>query len=107
MAKKEWKAPFTKDGSLLHYCDSYYNQNEIIWKDSNYTFDAVLEFNGYQRGRSAAYFMFKHKETGATYSMFLTDMDDLLKHSIIAMGMIGSRWGVVKRGSNYGIQARR
>lgn len=106
VAKKEWKAPFSTDGSLYHYCSAWDEQNGIEWKDSSYIFDAVLEFDGYCRGRSAAYFIFKNKHTGARYPMFLTDIEDMLKFKIIAMGQTGGRWGVVKRGANYGIQSR-
>ncbi len=105
MKKKEWKVPFSSDGSLFHYCSAKEeNSPGVQWRDSEIVFDAVLHFQGYCRGRSAAYFMFKNKATQATYPMFLTDMEDILKNRIIALGMIGGRWKAVKRGSNYGIK---
>jgi hypothetical protein len=107
MSKKpSYQIPFMADGSVPHYYAGYGVQNNVTWRDPTYTFDGVLEFQGYERGRSAAYFIFKNKETGAKYTMFLTDMEEILKHRIIAMGMIGGRWGFIKRGGNYGIQFR-
>jgi hypothetical protein len=104
--KKNYQIPFLPDGSVPHYYGGYGQQNGVEWKDPEFTFDGVLVFEGYSRGRSAAYFNFRNRDTGAQYSMFLTDMEDILKHRIIALGMIGGRWGFVKRGGNYGIQFR-
>jgi hypothetical protein len=99
--KKTYKIPFMPDGSVPHYADSHMTSYE--WKEADYSFDGILIFQRCVRGRSAAYFLFKNKETNAMYSMFLTDMEEILSKRIIAMGMIGGRWKFVKRGSNYGI----
>lgn len=71
-----------------------------------------LEFHGMGRGRSAAYAILtvgkaSNLRFSIRYSMFLTDLDDVLQHE----GIVDGKWcppcGVaipVKRGQNFGIR---
>ena len=72
------------------------------WKD-NFEFDAHLAFVGMSRGRSAAYFHLRSAE-GNTYTMFMSDILDLLQRGRVIEGACYGRWTFVKKGSNYGVK---
>ncbi|GLO66231.1 hypothetical protein [Oceanobacillus kimchii] len=123
MAKKKILYPIVKE--TTYYDDSEWNTNRGVAgtpdrvKDSlisydgflgdnvelveNRVFKEVLTYDGYGRGRSSAVFYFKDS-TGATYQMFMTDMDDLLKHKSIMDQKISGEWTYQKRGKNFGIR---
>ena len=70
----------------------------------NAPFKAKLELVSYSRGRSAANFDLKD-EQGQEYSVFLTDMlDILLEHSIVKGWTEELTWSFCKRGTNYGLK---
>jgi hypothetical protein len=102
--------PFDKDGSLIRYAypQNYPQSPQIIWKD-NYIFKEVLTFEGFGRGRSAAYAVFRGQHS-QTYTMFVTDLSDLLSRgndshtNTIIKGTFWAEWTFCKRGSNYGIK---
>lgn len=74
------------------------------WCD-NIPFEAVLVFDGYSRGRSAAHTSWQNKETGAKYTMFLTHFDSLMRSQILTYGETPKLlWDFVKYGQNYGIK---
>ena len=97
-----YKIPFSKNGQL-QYADSYVEKftEGFRWVD-NYTFEAVLTYVGYSRGRSAA--GFKFKDNSYEYYMFMTDMDDVLKNKTLYKGRVSGKWTFIKRGMNYGIK---
>jgi hypothetical protein len=70
----------------------------------NEPFRAVMEFVGMSRGRSAANFDLKD-EHGIPYTMFMTDVLDLMKRHSIKKGKTDRlEWAFCKRGQNYGVK---
>jgi hypothetical protein len=65
-------------------------------------FDAVLKFTCFSRGRSAAHALM-HSETGARYTVFLTDLSEMIK-DLRWCGGIAARFIPCKRGQNYGVR---
>jgi hypothetical protein len=99
--KKEIQIPFGKDGNPLVYArEGQYNLEKWV---PNYTFDDVLTIDGITRGRSAAQFNLSGSD-GRKYTMFMTDMFDVIKRADIHRGMIAGTWTFQKRGQNYGVR---
>lgn len=86
-------------GSLEYYP---FNDTNLEWV-KNKVFEETLEYIGYSRGRSSATFQFKDS-TGADYSIFMKDMNDLLMTKDIINGEIKGFWTYCKRGKNFGIR---
>lgn len=113
MAKpKTWQAPYGPKGDLQHYpertwrgcrAEGTFEMIEPDWRDPA-PFRAVLVYEGYARGRSAAYFLWKHYTRGTRYPMFLTDLDDILSSRTIPKQGVHATWIECKRGQNYGIR---
>lgn len=100
MSKRgEYEIPVDKDGNQLHYPDSW-GANGCAWRQ-NEEFEDTLTYQGYRRGRSAAYFEFRRK-SGAKVTMFLKDFESAIPKMV--RGKIGGRWTFCKRGANYGVQ---
>lgn len=108
------KVPFDFRGNLMHYSYDWQNLDKTLtenpgygfayeWRD-NQPFQANLHLNTYQRGRSAAYFVWEETGTAKSFPMFLTDMLDMLQRATITRGIITGWWIVAKRGANYGIK---
>ena len=95
------QAPFKKDGGLWNFPPI--QKDNLVWEDIE-EWDAELKMVGYNRGRSAAFFLWVDIEDNTSYPMFLTDMSEAIQKSVIAHGTIDGRWTVVKRGQNYGIK---
>jgi hypothetical protein len=87
------------DGNQLHY-PSY---TEVNWVD-NFEFVDTLILQGYQRGCSAAFFALESETTGKKYTMFLSDMLDVIKCSSIDHGKVNGTWTFCKKGQNYGVR---
>lgn len=120
MAKpKKFLVPFTKQGALLHYADerehAWYRRNaeehdeplprwiaDIEWKE-NTPFYKTLYIDGHQRGRSAAYFIWKDTSNNE-FPMFMTDITDLIRGGRVEYGIVSGWWNVAKRGQNYGVR---
>ena len=112
-SKKSWKYPKKKNGSIPHYAasweirDGYYSMSEDMTP-----FKGKMRLDGYSRGRSAAYFDVKNDMTGAEYTIFLTDMMNILEKHSVQQGQIIHRggsdftlmWVPTKRGDNYGVK---
>lgn len=99
-------------GSIPHWADA--GHTKFNWSPCA-PFElpgGFLEFRGMGRGRSAAYAIFTVGKPGdmwaaIRYSMFLTDLDDVLQAEGIADGKWCPPCGVaipVKRGQNFGIR---
>lgn len=101
MAKKEITIPYDKNGNMLQWdYDTYYTfgrRNNSIWAD-------VLEYIGYGRGRSAAYFKWQSVFTKRIYYMFISDMNDVLLNTNMVDREVKGRFTYIKRGQNFGIQ---
>lgn len=89
-----YKIPFDAKGSQLHYPGS---SND--WRE-NSEFDTKLIYVGYQRGRSAAYFIFK-RPNGQQVTMFLKEFDSIASKMI--KGVLSGSFRFIKRGENYGV----
>jgi hypothetical protein len=99
-------------GDLQHYPTPWWTANlstgereyhEPEWRTPQ-PMRAVLVYEGYARGRSAAYFVWRHSITGTRYPMFMTDLDDMLRARTIPLQGVLATWIECKRGSNYGIR---
>lgn len=100
MSKRgEYEIPFDKDGNQLHHPESR-GANGCAWRP-NEVFEDTLTYQGYRRGRSAAYFEFARK-SGAKVTMFLKDFESAIPKMV--RGKIAGRWTFCKRGANYGVQ---
>lgn len=109
---KTWQAPYNGKGDLQHYPSTWWTANPGTgksdlhspeWRDPS-PFRAVLVYEGYARGRSAAYFMWRHQITGTRYPMFMTDLDEMLRTRTIPVQGVHATWIECKRGSNFGIR---
>lgn len=115
------EAPFTEDGSLMHFPENRQDYTNAVrlkvgygwevppvivgpdWRP-NVPFVATLRLASTRRGRSAAYFIWQD-EAGREFPMFISDMLALIQGgTIVANGVVTAHWIVTKRGANYGIR---
>lgn len=100
------KIPFD-GGSLMHYATNWYDgknttyDSGIKWRD-NFEWCASLQFLRFERGRSAAYAVFRDK-ANKEYPMFLTYFEEVLELLDIEHGHVKGNWTFYKRGMNYSI----
>lgn len=103
-------APF-RDGNLMEYAGRA-RPGEVgekwgypdEWRP-NEPVRMTLTLNTYERGRSAARFVWRDTE-GRKFPMFMVDVLALMKTKQgVQGGTVTDRWIVVKRGTNYGIAA--
>lgn len=95
------KAPYTKNGSLLHWVSSSHD----IWYPND-PFHAALQVFGMKSGYSAKYLMLRtpNSDDPRTFPMFVTDLADAVASiPLIEHGIMQGRWMVRKRGQNYGV----
>lgn len=92
--------PFVKrTGDQLSYVEGWYDrQGLVVWKE-NEIFEDVLEYDTFERGRSAAHMVFT-RSTGATVVVFLADFHDMIPH--MKCGKVKGKFAFCKRGANYG-----
>jgi hypothetical protein len=105
MPKKEpeWKLAYVDGKIQWWYAGRYYSPG-VELRD-NFEFEDVMRFDHYERGRSAAYMVFKSDKDGGMYHMFLKDFEDLLLYGGGLSGTaVWAKWTFVKRGQNYGIR---
>jgi hypothetical protein len=96
----EGKIPFDQHGNPVPFAP---NVDAVVWED-NKPFRAALEFQRFERGRSAAHAIYaKHDDPNWEVTMFLTDFEDVVKRDLIPSRLNG-RFIFVKRGQNYGIK---
>jgi hypothetical protein len=106
MTTPRWDAanpvvPVADDGSLHHFPQRRGGLNWQPWEPPT----GALTFEGFERGRSAAYAIFRSRD-GRTFPMFLSDLEKVL---LSEAGLIAGEtdpfatWTVRKRGQNYGI----
>lgn len=101
MSKSKFQVPYQPDGSVPHYPEPW-KHGELTWKDPE-PFEATLTLDGMSRGRSAANFDFT-SETGATFTVFMTDLVDMIRDRRWVEGRITATFVPCKRGQNYGIR---
>lgn len=115
MARKtDFKVPFDPHtGDLQTYPQTRYKFHpehkthepvEPVWKD-NHEFEAVMQFEGFERGRSAAHAILRDQKDMKQYTMFLTDLAELINYGFDKEGVTHTeKWTFVKRGQNYGVR---
>lgn len=103
--KKEIKFPFNKKG-LMHYSWYAYpilKDNDVLeWKDY-FEFEDILFIDDYHKGRSSVIINLKSTTDQKEYPIFLKDFWEILKNVNINDRLISGRWGMHKKGNNYGI----
>jgi hypothetical protein len=95
------KAPYTKNGSLLHWVPRDHN----VWYPND-PFHAALKVQGMKSGYSAKYLILSspNSEDTREFPMFVTDLADAVANiPEIRNGIMVARWIVRKRGANYGV----
>ncbi|MDF2506279.1 MAG: hypothetical protein K0Q52_138 [Microbacterium sp.] len=75
----------------------------IEWRP-NEPFEASLELDRLERGRSAARFWFVNQGDGTEYPFFGQGLVDMLSQVTLEHGMVRGTWIAVKRGANYGLE---
>jgi hypothetical protein len=108
--KKEWKVPLDDDGNLLHWArpesktgwGANYKQTGINWVEP-FEFQAYLQIDRLETGRTAKYVWWTDLQTGNQYPMFVADVIKLVKAGCQAGGKRNGLWRTVKRGQNFGI----
>lgn len=95
--KGDYQIPFDGAGNQLHYPESW---KEMVWRD-NTPFETTLTYDGYSRGRSAAYLGFKTTE-GKGVTVFMTDFEAMVPRMV--KGEVTGTFRFTKRGQNYGCQ---
>lgn len=106
MSKRpNYQVPYMPDGSIPDYPQEYPGtpaERRLTWKDPR-SFDATLTLDEMARGRSAAHFLFK-SEKGARFTVFMTDLMDMIRDPRWREGRIAARFVPCKRGMNYGVR---
>ena len=98
MAKNgDYPIPFDDKGNQLHYPQQSW-QGPMVW-EPNHEWDGTIEYEGYSRGRSAAYFNFV-RDNGTKITMFLKEFEDVVK--LLNRGRLTGKFTFIKRGQNYG-----
>ena len=95
--KGDYQIPYTKHGDQRHYPEEWCGG--LVWRD-NEVFEDTLTFDGYMRGRSAAYLVFKRASSGTTVVVFLSDFEAMVPAMV--RGEIVGRFTFTKKGQNYG-----
>jgi hypothetical protein len=101
--------PFDSDGNQQHYPERSYepvpgtDRTRIVDPDwrPNFEFEDTLTYEGFSRGRSAAYVLFRRGD-GKRVTMFLKELDELMPR--MCGGHVTGRFTFIKRGQNYGVR---
>lgn len=104
--------PFDELGNLLTYAPHERDPNNPLcgpcYSDKgkwikNFDFYDKLHIDNCHRGRSAANFQLSSDINGKEYTMFMSDLVDMIQKTTIIKGSIEGIWTFCKKGSNYGI----
>ena len=105
----EGKIPFDQHGSPVPYVrglacpDDVVPDARYIWEE-NKPFRAVLKFQRFHRGSSAAHAIYaKADDLSWEVTMFLSDLEDVIDCGLAPL-MLQGRFIHVKRGQNYGVK---
>jgi len=95
------KIPFLNGKPLVYVSSWEEKQPDFQWRDNN-SFQDVLTFTGFSRGRSAARGVFHSKTHNCSVEMFLTDLAPDMK--LLVGGRLEGTFHFCKRGQNFGIK---
>ena len=107
--KGQYLIPFDpQTGDMKAWSPEYAPENpgmtgkrtQTEWRE-NSTFEAVLQFRGYNRGRSSIKFEFENLDTNTKCEMFLKEFAENIVH--MHGGILSGLFTYVNRGGNYGI----
>lgn len=116
MTTPKWNAkhpamPVDTNGNWLHDGGGYVRSENgrFVYGDPDWfivqePFEASLEIDGLNTGRSAKYATVRNIESGITYPMFVSDLLDVVRYGEVSDGRMRGRWTGTKRGQNYGIK---
>jgi hypothetical protein len=121
-SKWDRMVPFDGDGNLMEWADPRLGrgQPDRRWRDGanhpcgewreSKPFEAVVTFEGWVRGRSAAHASVKVKPLGGANpfqaQVFLTDFAEILITGAVEEGQVVGTgpWEFCKRGQNFGLR---
>jgi hypothetical protein len=115
--------PLDRNGGIQHFPEAEWiglpEPRKPEWVEAK-PFKATLSFIRFERGRSAAYSIWRDNDAGnlgvavagkgyghlqgRTYVIFLKDLGDIVVNHDIDSGTITGEFMPVKRGMNYGIK---
>src|SRR3954465_11517199 len=103
-----YQIPFDlRSGAQQHYPEPRYTTDSLgkyirIDPDfrDNFEFTDKLKYVSYQRGRSAAYFIFERESTKTQVTVFMRDFEKLIPK--LSRGSVKGTFTFVKTGMNYG-----
>ena len=116
--KSSYQIPFLQNGNMAKYG---HDRDIVEWKD-NFEFSTAINFDRFERGRSAAHAIFesadlsvhyrglssqqsyeqKVPKEGFVYQVFLTDLADMMRH--MNSCSVEGIFTFCKRGRNYGVK---
>lgn len=105
MPSKLIKVPFNRSGVLMHYADPHRETGYDAaheWREPK-KFRMLLRLHETERGRSAAYFVWKDQD-GNFWPMFITDVCELIRNHTVTSGIVEGDWIPRKRGQNFGLR---
>jgi hypothetical protein len=103
-----YQIPFdVRTGAQMHYPENSYtrdvNGKYVVvppaFRD-NFEFEDRLKYISYQRGRSAAYFIFERESNNQKVTVFMRDFQTMIPK--LSRGKIKGTFTFVKTGMNYG-----
>lgn len=110
---EQWKVPFDRQGNQLEFGgykggEWWVGADHVEMRD-NEEFQDTLVYEGYRRGRSAAFFLWRRFQAQTTVTMFMSELDRLLREGKLQPGVgnlgctVTGRWHFTKRGANYSV----
>ena len=98
--RSAWSSPA---GSLLEWVGVPLGTAKagVEWR-ANDPFRARLQISGIERGRSAARFIWVDDDD-RRFPMFMTDMENLVRHGVEVGGIVVGWWMVRQMGQNFGL----
>lgn len=95
------KVPFLKEnGFMTSIYHEQWMKDIVTWKDC-YTFQATLVFDRFDSKKN---WVVVDVNDCREYTIFPTEVMDLLHRCVVANGQITGYWTFIKRGSCYGIR---
>ena len=92
---------FNYTDSKFHLIDYTHLSSKNMMMD--YTFDAILDYSGYSKGRSSVDMFYENNLFIG--NMKLSHFDALIRNpNLINIKKVNATWGITKQGSNVGLK---